>query len=83
MKSLLRVVGLFVLILCVRQETAASFPSCYGDCTVSCSSGETYWYYTTSFECCGKAVCPDGGSAEWWPAYGCWDEEARICLLLT
>ena len=80
MKSLLRVVGLFIVILCVGREAATGFPYCYGSCTVTCGSGETHWYSTTSWECCDKvSVCPDGGWAEWWPGYGCWGEEARIC----
>jgi hypothetical protein len=47
---------------------------CYGNCTLTCDSGNTYYLYTTDYACC-RSVCPDGSNVnggDWFPAYpGC------------
>jgi len=81
-KSLLRMAGLVVIVLGLRSEMASAVVFCTGTCTVTCDSGATYYYTTRNYQCCGKlSVCPNGGSAEWWPGFGpeCWDVPAEIC----
>jgi hypothetical protein len=84
MKSMLRIAALLVLVMGMRLGTAAALPprACIGTCTVHCESGSTYYYSTTSWQCCPKvSVCPGDGYAEWWPGYSieCFDEFALIC----
>jgi hypothetical protein len=82
MKSLLRVLGLAIVILGVRLESANGSNFCMGYCTVTCESGASYVYSTRDYACCNKlSVCPDGGQAEWWPGSGaeCIDPWALIC----
>jgi hypothetical protein len=45
---------------------------CQGDCTLKCSSGTYFYYYTTSGQCCALSgtTCPDGSegnSSVWFP----------------
>ncbi len=71
MKSLFRGVGLVAVVVAMCSGAAQGSPDylrCTGYCTVTCESGAEHHYYTYDYQCCGKInVCPDGGTAVWWP----------------
>ncbi len=83
MKSLLRILGLVIIVLGLRIGMANGTPLfCTGACTVYCDSGATYGYLTRDYQCCAKvSVCPDGGYAIWEPGTGvaCLNDPALIC----
>jgi heterodisulfide reductase subunit C len=84
MKTTLRIIGLTIIALGIRQTVAGAGPlTCYGTCTVTCPSGATYYYSTRNYDCCDKIVsaCADGGQATWYPGYvwECYSEDPLIC----
>ncbi len=66
----------------VDGKVQASTQWCYGTCTVTCESGQVYYFTTRDYSCCPMAqLTCTYSNAEWWPNYSleCFDAVAETC----